>query len=267
MQKITSHSNPIIKNLLKLQKASERKNQNLFIIEGFREIRQALHSDYEITSLFVCPDIADKDKMKELAGYSIKNSIEIGASVFKQVAYRENTDGLIATAIPKSLMLKDLKLSSNPLIIVLESVEKPGNLGAIMRTAEAAKVDAIIINDSQTELHNPNIIRSSLGCFFALQTVVCPVEDAIGWLKEKGINTYAAALSATKFYYECDYSQPAALVMGSEAQGLSEKWLKICDDRIKIPMLGKHDSLNVSVSSAILIYEVLRQRGFKKEPV
>ncbi|TAE02221.1 MAG: RNA methyltransferase [Bacteroidetes bacterium] len=182
--------------------------------------------------------------------------------MFEKIAYRES-GGLCAILQPKLLELSDLKLSQNPVIVVLEGTEKPGNLGAILRTTDAAKIDAVILCDSALELHNPNAIRASLGSIFTQQIVSCESEKAIFFLKQAKIKIYAAALTATKFYHESNFAQATAIAMGSEAFGLSEKWLKNCDQAIKIPMRGKVDSMNLSVSTAILVFEAMRQRGFE----
>lgn len=255
---ITSASNSTIKNVVKLiEKSSERKSQNLIVIEGVREINLARESGFKIETLFVCHEIF---KQKILGFDSV---ISVSKNIFKKIAYRENSDGLIALAQPENLKLTELKLSANPLIIILESVEKPGNLGAILRTADAARADAVIICDPKTDIYNPNVIRSSIGCVFTNQVVASSVGEVLEFLKEKKIKSFAAALTATKFYTESDLTQPSAIVMGTEAVGLTAKWITSADDRIKIPMLGKTDSLNVSTSCSILVFEALRQRNFK----
>ena len=165
-------------------------------------------------------------------------------------------------AKPKQHALSDLKLSDNPFIIILESVEKPGNLGAILRTADAASIDAVVVCNPSTDLYNPNVIRSSVGGLFTVQTAVCTSSEAINWLREKGIASYAAELEAADFYQDVDFTTPSAIVMGTEADGLTEMWLNNANKRIKIPMRGEIDSLNVSVSTAVLTFEAMRQRGF-----
>jgi TrmH family RNA methyltransferase len=188
---------------------------------------------------------------------------ELSKAVFEKIAYRDNSDGLIALVVPRDLKPDALILSTNPIVLVLESVEKPGNLGAILRTADAADIDAIIVCDPQTDIYNPNVIRSSLGCIFTKQVVTCTTAEANLFLKKKGIKTFAAALAATISYHETDFTCPCAIIMGSEANGLTDTWLNNADAKIKIPMFGKVDSLNVSTSAAILVFEAKRQRGFK----
>ena len=262
---ISSPQNPKIKNIVQLiDKSGERKKQQLIVVEGAREIGLAIQGNFIIDSLFVCPDLM-KDgtfiQSLEVPEYRI---FEVSRQVFAKIAFRENSDGIIALLKPVFLDLEQLKLSKNPLIIVLESVEKPGNLGAILRTADAANADAVIICDPRTDIYNPNSIRSSVGCVFTNQVVTSTSEAVLAWLKSKSIACFAAALTAEKLYHETDLSGPLALVMGTEADGLTDFWLSNCTAQIKIPMLGKIDSMNVSASTAILVFEAMRQRGFKK---
>ncbi|MDD3789109.1 MAG: TrmH family RNA methyltransferase [Petrimonas sp.] len=260
---ITSLQNPAIKNIVKLSKSRERKNQQLFLIEGARELSLARASDFFIEAVYVYREMFAGTKYPDvLDGLSGDRVFEISQPVFQKIAYRENSDGIIALAKPKSHTLNDLKLSSNPFLIILETVEKPGNLGAILRTADAAAVDAVIICDPQTDLYNPNVVRSSVGGLFTVQTAVCTSPEAIGWLKASNIASYAAELQAAEFYQNIDFIHPCAIVMGTEAEGLTDFWLKNATKRIKIPMRGKIDSLNVSVSTAVLTFEAMRQRGF-----
>lgn len=255
-EKIISLQNDKVKNLVRLQKSSERRSQNLILIEGWREIRQAIDKGFQIEAFYL-----NEDKIDELNKHSGKVFL-LASNVFEKVAYRENTEGIIAVARPKFHSLDTLKLRKNPLLIVLESVEKPGNLGAVLRTAEASAVDGVIVCDPLTDIYNPNVIRSSLGCVFSVPIVVCKNRDAINYLKENNIRIFAAELKASKRYDLIDFTQPAAIVLGTESTGLTNEWISAADERIIIPMLGKHDSLNVSVSAAILVFETLRQRRF-----
>ncbi len=260
---ITSLQNPAIKNIVKLSKSKERREQQLFVIEGARELSLALQSDYQIQAVYVCREMFERTKYPDVLN-SLPDTIifDISFPVFEKIAYRENSDGVVALAKPKLHTLNDLKLSENPFLIVLESVEKPGNLGAILRTADAAAVDAVIVCDPQTDLYNPNVVRSGVGGIFTVQTAVCTSLEAVEWLAEKKITSFAAELQAAEFYQNVDFTQPSAIVMGTEADGLTDFWLKNAKKRIKIPMRGKIDSLNVSVSTAILVFEAMRQRGF-----
>lgn len=263
MEKITSLQNTRIKNIVKLGKAKERREQDLFILEGARELTLALSGGYKPDSVFVCPELFTKTDYPHVLDSITEDLIyEVSQQVFEKVAYREGSDGLIALMKPKQHSLVDLSIKSNPFIIILESVEKPGNLGAILRTADAAQVDAVIVCDPQTDVYNPNAIRSSVGCIFTVPVAVCSSTEALVWLKQQGITSYAAELQASEWYQDVNYTTPSAIVMGTEADGLTDFWLNNADKRIKIPMRGKIDSLNVSVSTAVITFEAMRQRGF-----
>lgn len=263
MEKITSLQNTRIKNIVKLGKAKERKDQNLFILEGARELTLSLSVGYKPDSVFVCPELfAKTDYPHVLDSISEELIYEVSQQVFEKVAYREGSDGLITLMKPKQHSLVDLSIKSNPFIIILEAVEKPGNLGAILRTADAAQVDAVIVCDPQTDVYNPNAIRSSVGCIFTVPVAVCSSPEGLAWLKQQGITSYAAELQASEWYQDVNYTTPSAIVMGTEADGLTDFWLNNADKRIKIPMRGKIDSLNVSVSTAVITFEAMRQRGF-----
>ena len=261
---ITSLQNTAIKNIVKLYKISkERREQHLFVIEGARELSLALQSDYSIKSVYVCRDMFTSTKYPEVLSSLPDNIIfDISSPVFEKIAYRETSDGIVALAVPKQHGLSDIKITDNPFIVILESVEKPGNLGAVLRTADAAAVDAVIICDNQTDLYNPNVIRSGVGGLFTVQTAICTSEEALEWLNANKINVYAAELNGAKQYQTIDYTIPSAIVMGTEAEGLTDFWINNAKERIKIPMRGMIDSLNVSVSTAVITFEAMRQRGF-----
>jgi len=252
---ITSKTNPKIKNIIKLEKASERREQNRILIEGRREIERAVACGFEVDTLFVCPEIA-----KNGAGITAHTVEEVSLDVFEKIAYREGSDGLLAVAIPKYADLQAFKPKKNPLIIVLETVEKPGNLGAVMRTADAAGVDAVIIADPRTDLYNPNAIRASVGCIFSVPLFACSSEECIKWLKDNKITIYCTYLKASIDYLDADFKKASAIVMGTEATGISQQWVDAADQNIIIPMNGIADSLNVSVTTAIVTFEAIRQR-------
>ena len=257
---ITSLQNQRIKNIVKLSvDARERREQNLFVVEGTRELSLAINGGYTVSNLFVCEEFfnqSSKDIIKKIRISTEKVNVE----GFQKMAYRDKSDGIIAVLEARHLSLNELQLSANPFVIVLEAVEKPGNLGAILRTADAAGVDTVMVCDPSTDIYNPNIIRSSIGCLFTQQVVVCTSQEACQWLKKQDINIFAAELNASQWYHETDFTKPSAIVMGTEANGLSDFWLKNANYRIKIPMRGYSDSLNVSVSTAILTFEAMRQR-------
>jgi len=256
---IVSPQNEKIKKIIKLQKAHERKKQNIIIIEGEREIKMAHDCGLEIIEYYYCPEIMPGAK-KPL--WLLAETIIVSPIIFKKICYKENPDGFLALARPKYLELNEVKLSKNPIIIILEAVEKPGNLGAILRTAHAAGVDAVIINDPQTDIYNPNVIRASMGHIFSKQTIVASIADTIKWLRLNKINSIATTITAKDYYHKTDLKSPFALIMGTEKFGLSQNWLKEIKNSVKIPMKDNIDSLNVSVSTAIIIYEGLRQRNF-----
>ncbi len=261
---ITSAQNPFIKNLLLLQdKPRARREQNLLIIEGIREISLAIAAGFELTSLFYAPSIVNEHDQNIITAITVSGRIEISAEVFARIAYREGSGGVIALARPKRLILRDLNLKPDPLILVLESVEKPGNLGALLRTADAANLDAVIVCDPQTDIYNPNAVRSSVGCIFTLPVITATSQETIDWCRKNKIRTFGTALTATRFYHETGLQQSAAIIMGSEANGLSNTWLEQADELIKIPMMGKIDSMNVSASAAIVLFEAKRQRNFR----
>ncbi len=255
---ISSPSNPRIKGLIRLQKSASRRQQDLVLIDGRREIELAIASGLEIKEIFYCPELAAKEKS---IPESWQGQFLVTKAVFKKVCYKEKPDGFLAVARPKKCALKDIILPKKPLIVILENVEKPGNLGAIARTAYAAGIDLIIVNDSQTDIYSPNVVRASEGLIFALPIVSISREETISWLKRKKIASLAAATSAAHDCYKADFKKGVALVFGSEADGLSREWLTESDGQIRIPMRPGVDSLNVSVSAAIVIYEALRQRG------
>jgi TrmH family RNA methyltransferase len=263
---IASLQNPLIKNLMLLQeKPRERKQQNLIVIEGIREINLALKAGFSITRLIYCKElipVSDLDVM-QAKGSSSMDLVEVSLEIYNRIAYRKDHEGAIALAIPGRIQFQDLKISSSPLFLVLESVEKPGNLGALLRTADAANLDGVIICDPQTDIYNPNAIRSSIGCIFTVPVVTSSTPEAILWLRANNIRMFGTALTATRYYHETDLRVPAAIIMGSEAFGLSKTWLDEADELIKIPMNGKIDSMNVSASAAIVVFEALRQRNFQ----
>ena len=258
METITSAQNPKIKNLLLLQEKSRaRREQGLFVVEGRRELEHCLEAGYNVRALFVCTEIFGSDTTPSAAEAQI---IEIPEALYRKVAYRESTEGIIAEVEYKERTLSDLNLPENPLIMVLEAVEKPGNLGAVLRSADAAGADAVLICDPLTDLYNPNLIRASIGAVFTVPTVACSSEEAIAFLQARGIQILTAQLQDSSLYYDIDMRRGTALVMGTESTGLTDQWRRAASAHIRIPMLGRLDSLNVSVSAAILLFEAVRQR-------
>jgi TrmH family RNA methyltransferase len=259
---VKSIKNPKVKNFGHLQKARERKKQNLFIVEGRKEIERALNAGYELTQVFYCPEILDPSFFYDLGMNNPRNILlnEVSREVYNHIAYRKDAEGVTGWAVPRLHTLRELKPGRNPLILVLESVEKPGNLGAILRTADAAGLDAVIISDPQTDIYNPNVIRASLGAVFTVPVGIATTHETIIWMKNLHISIICTSLTSIVPYTQVNFALPSAIVMGTEATGLTDTWLKASDQNVIIPMRGEVDSMNVSVSAGIVIFEALRQR-------
>ena len=260
MKEITSASNPLIKKILLLQEKSKlRKEENVFIIDGWKETQLAIANGFEIeTILFRKGFGLNFDEL------STENVIEISEEVFDKISYRGNTSKVVAIAKQKSLSLHQLNYLTNKkksLVLILDGIEKPGNLGAILRTADATGIDAIICCDTQTDIYNPNVIRSSVGCLFTQQIAIAAKEDCMAYLQENKIAVYTTSLKAAKNYLECDYKKPTAFVLGTENVGVDVFWENNALQNIIIPMRGQNDSLNVSNTAAIILFEALRQRN------
>ncbi|MCB0805441.1 MAG: RNA methyltransferase [Bacteroidales bacterium] len=262
METITSLQNPKIKRLVRLrEKSSFRKSEGVFIIEGLREIILALQSGYQIEELYIWPEVVQGDVLANISeAVSETKRIETSKNVYQKIAVRESTEGLLAVARPKSHTLSDLKVDKDPLILVVEKVEKPGNLGALFRTADAAAIDAVIICDPRVDLYSPNVIRAALGCLFTLQVAVAESEEVLQWLEKNAIQTFAATPDGAVVYHSVNYTGASAIVVGSEADGLSGTWMNKAGTKVLIPMRGGIDSLNVSVSAAVIVFEAVRQR-------
>lgn len=263
---ISSLQNPGVRRILQLQeKARTRKKENVFVVEGVREIELAIKGGYEVQELYYTSDLFPSEKFENLR-VILPDAVqvtELSAEVYGKIAYRGSTEGVIAIVTAKDLLLKDIVLKNeNPLILVAEAPEKPGNIGALLRTADAAAVDAVLIANPKTDMFNPNIVRSSVGCLFTNNIATGSTKEIVGFLKENGVNIYAAALQASKNYSSVDFTTSSAIIVGTEATGLSEEWLKNSTQNILIPMQGEIDSMNVSVAAGILVFEAKRQRGF-----
>jgi len=282
---ITSVQNPRVKAVVALQqKSAERRRTGLFVVEGRREVEHCVEMGLEVVEVFVCEEIVGwsgdnvaanrTEGMKEAKGVKEAKEVErmrgvkvteVTRGVYEKMAYRGGTEGVMAVVKSEGKRLEDLELRKNPLIVVVERVEKPGNLGAILRSADAAGVDAVVVCDPLTDLWNPNLIRSSIGAVFTVPCVACGSEECIEFLKAHGIQILTAQLQDSELYYDTDMRRGTAIVMGTEATGLTDVWREAADAHIRIPMLGRLDSLNVSVSAAILLYEAVRQRGGTQE--
>lgn len=290
---ITSVQNARVKAVVALQqKSAERRRTGLFVVEGQRELEHCVEAGLEVQEVFVCEEIAGREGCDKIAAHSglqigggglqIGNGglqigcdglragcdglrsggavVRVSRAVYEKMAYRGGTEGVIAVVRSRVLGLEDLRLGESPLVVVVERVEKPGNLGAILRSADAAGADAVVVCDALTDLWNPNLVRSSIGAVFTVPTVVCGSEECIAFLKGKGIQILTAQLQDSRLYYDTDMRRGTAIVMGTEATGLTEVWRRAADAHIRIPMLGRLDSLNVSVSAAVLLFEAVRQR-------
>ena len=254
IEQITSIQNPKIKLLIALQqKSGERRKTGLFVVEGRQELQHCLDAGYDVDTVFYCPELG-VEAPADIRSFSVTKA------VYEKIAYRGSTEGVIAEVRTKTLRLDNLKLNERPLIVVLESVEKPGNLGAVLRSADASGVDAVVVCDPLTDLYNPNLIRSSVGAAFTVPCVACSSDECIRFLKARSIQILTAQLQDSRLYYDTDMTRATAIVMGTEHDGLTDLWRQAADAHIRIPMLGRIDSLNVSVSAAILMFEAVRQR-------
>jgi len=267
---ISSPHNAIIRHAEQLQRKSKsRRKEGLFIIEGKREIQLAIAGGFELQTILVNgdilygnPDFTKDQVLQDLGLNGSEEIIAVSQEVYEKLAYRSGTEGCIAFAKAKKSNITSLQLSDNPLILIAESPEKPGNVGALLRTADAAGIDAVIIVDPISDLYNPNVIRSSVGCVFTIPTVTATAAECVEFIKSKKIDLYAATLQTSERYDLIDFKEPTAIAVGTEATGLSQELRDAATANIIIPMSGAIDSMNVSVSAAILLFEAKRQRGF-----
>ena len=254
---ITSLQNPRVKYIVKLRDDKRQRRQDgLMLVEGLDEIQLALSAGYQPQTLFSAPELASRQIIE-----TDTENITVNRAVFEKISYRENPDGWLAVFPIPSTSLDDLKLSDLPLVIVAESIEKPGNLGAILRTADAAHVDAVLVCDPRVDVWNPNVVRASRGAIFSVPTIECDHGSALQWLRSQKIRVLAATPSAEVVYSHVNLAESVAIAVGTEDEGLTDFWMSNADLKIRIPMMGKVNSLNVSVSTALIVYEALRQRS------
>ena len=259
MKIISSSDNPLIKQAWRLKKSVFRRKQAKFLVDGQREIKQALNQAWSCSALFYNSELATEQN--SIFDFVANDKIiKIPKNLFFKLCYKEKPDGFLAIFEQKEIEFSDIKLSTPSLILVLDNVEKPGNLGAIIRTAQATGVEAIIVNQTQTDIYNPNVIRASEGYVFSLPIIKTTVEQTVEWLKQKKIKSFGALTTANKSYLQVDFKGSVAIILGSEAKGLSLKWINNLDQSLVIPMFSSMDSLNVSVAAGVILYEVLRQR-------
>lgn len=263
-KEISSIQNPLVKRILGLkEKAKTRRQEGVFVVEGQRELSLARQGGFKIQTLCYVPEMFSTEQLLPYEGRDIQ-LIQISKTIFKKLAYRGSTEGVLALVKVKSNTIEDLKIKSeNPLILVAESPEKPGNIGALLRTADAVKADAVLVANPTTDLYNPNVVRSSVGGLFSIPTVLGSCEEIIRYLNQNNIAIYSAILQDSVRYDTIDFCQPSAIVVGPESTGLSSIWRTTAKKCIHIPMLGTLDSMNVSVAAGILLFEAQRQRAFK----
>ena len=253
---ITSLQNPRVKYIVKLRDDKKQRLQDdVLLVEGYDEIQLALSAGHKPQTLLSSPELATH----EISGLATE-TLTVTRAVFEKMSYRDNPDGWLAIFPVLHTSFDDLKLSDLPLVVIAESIEKPGNLGAILRTADAAHVDAILLCDPRVDVWNPNVVRASRGAVFSVPVVECDNASALKWLKSRKMRVLAATPAADELYSNVNLREPVAIAVGTEDEGLTDFWLSNADVKVKIPMMGKVNSLNVSVSTALIVYEVVRQR-------
>lgn len=258
---LTSLQNPRVKHIVRLRDRRERDKTNKFLIEGYRELLRAHETGKKIEELYICTELFLGTNEQQLIDSIATNRAQVftcSEKVFRRISYRDRPDGLIAIAPQQHLTLKELNTPS--FLVVAESIEKPGNLGTILRSCDAAGVDAVIVCDPTTDIHNPNVVRASIGTLFTVPVIEASGEEMIDWLKKHNISIVAATPHAQSEFTQTDMKGPVAIVVGTEQYGLSELWMKNADIQVRIPMHGVADSLNVASATTLLLYEVLRQR-------
>lgn len=261
---ITSLQNPRVKNLVKLRDRGPRDEQQVFLVEGYRAIARALERGVRPREVFFCRDWflgINEDALLRQAGEAGAELIELGREAFAKVAYRDRPEGLLAIVAQWRKAPEDLALPAEPFLLVVEAIEKPGNLGTLLRGADAAGVDAVIVCDPVTDLFNPNVVRSSTGVLFAVPVALGSTREVIAFLRGRGIRTVATTPAAASSLYDCRLTGPLAVVMGSEQFGLGAEWLEAADEKVRIPMAGQADSLNVAMAAMVTLFEAVRQRG------
>ena len=266
MRTISSVNNHIIKNITGLtQKTSLRKKSDVFVVEGKRELQLAYKGGFIIDKVFYCKSLFSSSSFIKWSFNKLgkNNVVLVTENVYEKISYRKKTEGIIALVKKKTFGLDTIKIKNrNPLFLVVENIEKPGNIGAMLRTADASKIDCLLVADPKTDIYNPNVIRSSVGGLFSVPIGIGSNKDILRFLKQNKITLYAASLQDSISYDKIDFSTPSAIIVGTESKGLSTFWMNQSDLKIKVPMLGTLDSMNVSVAAAILIYEATRQRNF-----
>ncbi len=264
VKNIESLQNPQVKQVVRLRERRERDKKKLFLIEGYRELLRATQSDHPVETLFICPKLFlgtnEQNLIDTIVGRGAE-LIECTEPVFQKLSYRDRPDGLLAIAPQQHTSLDQLEIAKNPLLVVAEAIEKPGNLGTILRSSDASAVDALILADRCTDSFNPNVVRASVGTRFTVPLVEAGGDETLQWLKENKIQIVAATPNTELIYTDADLSGPIAIAVGTEQLGLSDQWLEQADIQVRIPMQGVADSLNVAMATTLLLYEALRQRN------
>ncbi len=259
MDTLTSPKNPKIREVILLRERRHRDRSGRFLIEGYRELSRAVDSEVEIAALFVCPELYLGENEPSLIERCGARTYRCPPEIFRKISYRDRPDGLLAVALQWQRTLDDLPAGS--LYVVAEAIEKPGNLGTILRSCDATGVDGVIVCDRCTDIFNPNTVRASVGTLFSVPVIEAGGEETITWLQDRGISILAATPAAKALYTEVDLTGPVAVALGTEQLGLSERWLDAADLRVRLPMSGSADSLNVAMAATVLLYEAVRQRG------
>lgn len=263
---ITSLRNPRVKAAVRLRERSDRDSSGLMLIEGYRELKRAVDNGCRPVTVFFSRPLfqgRNEEPLLEQCRKAGAELLECAESVFLKMSYRDRPEGLLAIAPQMRRSLESLSLPPNPLLLVAEAIEKPGNLGTILRSADAAGVAAILVCDRCTDIYNPNVVRASIGTLFAVPVVEVTSEQALDWLRARSIRILAATPHADAEYTDVNLRKPTAIVVGSEQYGLSRTWMDRADLKVRIPMLGQADSLNVAAATTILLYEAVRQRRQK----
>jgi RNA methyltransferase, TrmH family len=262
--KITSLTNSRVKNVVRMRQAAGRRKEGLIIVEGWREVVRANEAGVEIKEVFYCPELGEgnSDLVARLESrVGEKDFFVVTTEVYSKLAFGDRREGILVVARPPQWTFGKLKLKKNSLLVVVEGVEKPGNLGAILRSCDAAGVDALIVGDPATDVYNPNCIRASLGTVFSMPVVAATSKETIDFLRDKKVKIVAALPAAKTLYTKVSYQEATAIVVGSEEKGLAGVWQTAAGEQVCIPMNGKADSLNVSVAAAVMVFEALRQRA------
>lgn len=260
---ITSQQNPRVKALVRLRNRRERDRTSRFLIEGYREISRALERGVTIESMYTCPALylgSNEARLVEWAESQSAETVELGEEAFRKISYRDRPEGLLAVAQQFPTDLEGIDVQPTSLFLTVEGIEKPGNLGTMLRTADSAGVSGVIVCDPATDPFNPNVVRASIGCLFSVSLAVTSTPEAIRWCRDRGIRTVATTPDTSLLLWDADLTGPVAIVVGSEQYGLSDRWLGEADEKVRIPMQGSGDSLNAAMAAGVALFEAVRQR-------